>query len=820
MQVAHIDTAAVIAVLHTHLAHAAATSTQPCKLDRAMHINRRAAAAVAALRPCSHPHQALAAALAATITSTRTALNEAVLERQRSCCARAALPPCRHADAAALLQPFVVTMPPPPHHTGAALGAEAKAVQNLGALPELPLKGDMNALHAWVARMKSHGGDREHVALIMHEVEECFHTCALELLHSRRRPPLPSDKLHLLSGVLQAYSEVVQRFETTVSAAVGGGVEGHTAMLQVELRSRETLLVWTMLCLIHRTAATEFHGLVRYALPLQPDDLRHLTLRGRAATSAALVVAAYIQKVRCAADAGAVFSTRDDATLDLAAEYAAQDSFLLEILQSEAELAQARKDEHWRQVLQKQTEVREIQAKANDAHAVVKERQQEMRQAQQGLDAAILSLRERCAAAEQAYQQAQRAARAADALPRPGAVSRAPAAAEHKAEVAAVLARWKEMKVQMKGLQDDRGGGVRATQTPEGRGYIDAKRAVQLAEREVARLLKEMSRAAEPPPRLVQPLPDISVHRRFVLALLFFLFPQHTGALALLRQYTAAAQQCFAAPRPAGSASRHSGRDLAAWAAMYNSAHAACKYGQRPHRAAVEEAAAQLRLFRKLAPLGQLAKQNVMKYHTPEDGVVYPSAEETTLVMVWNGGPISRHAGRLHTDPWQDPLDVTDVSRMYTEQGVYSEWLRVVAEAAPSRLCAAAEPCGQTCCKSHAVVDGPAKGEAARGNLGLTQQDVRPKGMSAEEWQAFARLRAFPLQQMRELCVALHEGDLKLDSPIVRPQSHSSGLRQCTACQICSLRYQDSTRYMRLVGQDTALLPGRTCCAMLRGQGQ
>ena len=775
LQEAHIDSAAAIAVMHTLLASAAAAS-HPINLDRCMCINKHAAAAVAGLCASGLHNSELARALGRIITRTRSALDAAVLSAQRACCAQAELQPLNHSVVAALLQPFSVTVPPLPHHAAAASDGEAKAIANLGGLPELPATGHLTALHAWIGSVKAHDADRECVALIMHEVEEFFHAAAIDILHRHRRTPLPTAQLQQLHAVLEAYAEVVHKFEHTVGAA--GGVDGPAPMLSVEGRSREALLVWIMLCLSHRTAAGEFPGLLRYAVPLQPDDLRHLVLRGKTATSAALVVAAYIQKVNCAATAGQVFSTREDATFDLAGEFAGASNILREILEAEERLAEERKAEHWVAVQQKQEAVRELDAKLKQAHAVGKERQQALARVRRDLDAAIVLAQDKCSCAEEAYLRQKRLDReqdiAASAMAASYARGRrtapsARAVSPTRGELQAELTRvWRGAKAHLKSLKDDRAGGVAASNTEEGRAYIEALQAVRKAEREVGVLRKEISKASEPPPRLVQPLPDLHVHRRFVLALLFFLYPHYTGALALVRQYTCSAQQCFAAPPAGGAAERMDSRDYATWASAYNGTHAACAYGQRPGRAAVEEDGVQLRLFCKRAPMEKLGKQNVMRYHTPEVGVVHPSADVSDTKLVWHGGPIHRYACSSHSDPFQPPADAAAVSSMYTEPGQYSEWLRAAAAAAPSKLCAAAEPCGPHCCQGHIVMDATARHDAVRGNMVLTHQDARPKGWSAEEWQAFAGLRAFPLNQMRELCVHLRNGDLQLQSPHVR----------------------------------------------------
>eukprot|EP00892_Ulva_mutabilis_P010317 jgi/Ulvmu1/7658/UM038_0087.1 len=775
----------VIAVAHTLLA-AAAAAAHPCNLDRSMRINAAAAAAVAGLCSRGPTSHSLGTALGTIITRTRAALDSTVLAKQRACCARAELPPQSHSAVAALLQPFAVTIPPLATHTASTSDNEARATANLGPLPELPVKGDVSALHAWVGSMTEHGDDREHTSLVMHEVEEWFHTAALDGLHSRRRAPLPHTQLRVLCAVLTQYADVVHKYE---QAAFGGAAE-QPPLLQVESRSRETLLVWITLCLCHCTAKEEFPALHKYALPVQPDSLRHLSLRGKAATAVALVVAAYVQKVNCGATAGYVFSTQEDATLDLAAEFASKSGALCGILEAEAALADQRREERWGVVQEKQRVVNELTKEFTAAQVIVRQLTKTLQSVRRDLDAAIVLAQDRCAVAEQVLQRQLRLDQAADvarqasvattrgkqagqaAAPPGGAAGRSggggrevfPTRGEAQAEA---RREQTEAKKLLQSLKADREGRTTATSAPEGRAFVEARQAVRKAEGHAGKLQKEISKASEPPPRLEQPLPDVGMHRRFVLGLLFFLFPQHTGALAQLRQLTCAAQQCFAPSRPSSAVDRHVGRDYVTWASHYNSTHAACKYGARPGRAAEEEDVTQLKLFRKIPPTEKLVRQNVMKYHTPDIGVVHASAETSDVKLFWQNGPIRRYMRGGFSDPFQPPSDVLDVCSMYTEPGRFSEWLQTPAAAAPSKLCAAATPCGAFCCQAHTVMDGTAREDATRGNRVLAHQDVRPKGMSIEEWQAVAGLRAFPLSQLRELCVRLHDGDLQLQNPLV-----------------------------------------------------
>jgi hypothetical protein len=58
--------------------------------------------------------------------------------------------------------------------------------------------------------------------------------------------------------------------------------------------------------------------------------------------------------------------------------------------------------------------------------------------------------------------------------------------------------------------------------------------------------------------------------------------------------------------------------------------------------------------------------------------------------------------------------------------------------------------------------------DATRGNLGISRQDARPMDwLNKPQYLAFTSLRAYPVQQMRKLCIALREGNLPLAHPDV-----------------------------------------------------
>jgi hypothetical protein len=61
--------------------------------------------------------------------------------------------------------------------------------------------------------------------------------------------------------------------------------------------------------------------------------------------------------------------------------------------------------------------------------------------------------------------------------------------------------------------------------------------------------------------------------------------------------------------------------------------------------------------------------------------------------------------------------------------------------------------------------------KAFRGNTSMAELRDMPESWTFEQWHAFAGVRAFPVQQLRVLCVALKDQTLKLEDPEVR-RSH------------------------------------------------
>ena len=354
-------------------------------------------------------------------------------------------------------------------------------------------------------------------------------------------------------------------------------------------------------------------------------------------------------------------------------------------------------------------------------------------------------------------------------------------------------------------LESDRRGPYRRRTGP-GKAWEDAEHAVKCAEQHVDSLVQLIADARKPPPPVYHAFPDTRKVAPQCMGLLFFLYPEATGTFPLLRLYCCAAQQCLvplgAAGGPQSTPAAASSRGTESWVAFYNAGHARCSYIPQSQRIAQDEGPAQLRLFRTQAAPGpdQLGHKDVMMHVAPADGVWFPSGDMS--LRLWQGGPVARYSCQTFIDPFA-VQDAPAVARSLTEQGTHQDWLQVAAPLACSRLCArggapteqphwpgfgvfarvlAKRPaaCGSGCCGRHSFQDSVGSVEAARGNRVMAEQGKRPEGMAVEQWKALAALRAYPLQQLRVLCVALREGHLQLESPQVCPTRRHVGTFRST----------------------------------------
>ena len=727
--------------------------------NKSMRMLETAAQEVAALCLKGPVYTGLAGALVHMLKQAREFLDSRAVKQQEACCTAALLPwSASHASTVEQLCTFKVAWPwKQPQSMAMSSNMMKTALENLGPVGSPPERSSLSKLLSWAKTLCSKKMPKRVHMLLLCNIEAWFFFQATSKL--REGPMAVAWKGSRAHALARLYCEQVLHFEKQHCSQHSADVQ--TDMLKVELRSMETLVVWVMLCLAHRHAAAEFPGMKKYALPVQPDDLRHLVLRDTQAEQAALVVAGYISAINCSATAGSVFSTRHDSTADLAAEYCAESESLHMKFLEEQGLADERMEAHWQKILQMQERVRSLEDQLAKLQVRLVEKEALETHAIEAHGEAINQAKSdlaHCsdALAEYEIKQGLTALVQPILLPRRAQLlNRSRASADEH----------------LKALTDDQARGFKKCQTITGAACHQAAAVVRSVRGLIKSVKQRIAAATVPPPHVYQPLPDPRSQSKSAMALLFFLYPEKTGSLPLLRQYCCAAQQCMvpmnSSGGPQSTPQTDSEQRSVSWADYYNRAQRDCRYVPRPQRIGVLEGSDQLQLFQKQQPPAQtdFGPKSVMRYSSASAGVWWPDAELS--VRLWQGGPIARYACDEYIDPFSVGSD-SAVAESFTEPGQYYHWLQVAALKDWSRLCLDGGCCGSMCCKRHSFEDTAPSVEAARGNLVLAQQGNRPEGMSADQWTAFTSLRAYPLQQLRVLCVALREGNLQLESPQVR----------------------------------------------------
>ena len=116
---------------------------------------------------------------------------------------------------------------------------------------------------------------------------------------------------------------VIESYRLTVASFLEK--KPNFALMTVEIRSRELLVVWIAAC-IARSVIAKYDPIsiiTEYSSAINWKDLRHLVLSDKLAVDASMHVAAYLRKSDIVASQKQVFSLRsEDATMDFAKRYA------------------------------------------------------------------------------------------------------------------------------------------------------------------------------------------------------------------------------------------------------------------------------------------------------------------------------------------------------------------------------------------------------------------------------------------------------------------------------------------------------------------
>ena len=175
---------------------------------------------------------------------------------------------------------------------------------------------------------------------MLHTVERYIFACAK---HEFESFCLSEDCTAALEQLVALYRDVLAEFCST---------EDSEGRIQVELRSRETLVMWATFCMVHRTSREVYPLVDKYDVPLAWGDLKHLVLDGKLACDALLQVVAYLRLQTC--QKPVLFSlSHESHTLGFAEEFAQGNNHMKAVWESEQHNAKVRKETHWAKVLEK-----------------------------------------------------------------------------------------------------------------------------------------------------------------------------------------------------------------------------------------------------------------------------------------------------------------------------------------------------------------------------------------------------------------------------------------------------------------------------------
>jgi hypothetical protein len=357
--------------------------------------------------------------------------------------------------------------------------------------------------------------------------------------------------------------------------------------LLVEYRSREALVIWITLVAIHRSAVATWPALLKYHLPLNPDDLHLLTLRSRKAEKAALAVAAYV-----AAHSGSykqVFTTSaGNATMDLCADYVATgpSSDLRALFEKEANLAEERNKAHSSIILNKKDALVNLDKERYKAEEEAESAKSAVQSALGPLGDAFRRAQGWFSEKEGAFYTALRVAGLEDVWnggsgqsggrglgrgrfgggwkgrgQRGGSEQRGVAGRDRQQEVYAMLEYksmmtakttsnefWRDWKaatdamklLHSRGVKVYSGSRMQSKQGSEWEKKFNEYATLRL---HVISLEEKIAATERPPPPVFHPLPDTQSSPRDARAVLFWQYPEHTGLMPHLAQYCFEAQQ-------------------------------------------------------------------------------------------------------------------------------------------------------------------------------------------------------------------------------------------------------------------------------------
>ena len=136
-------------------------------------------------------------------------------------------------------------------------------------------------------------------------------------------------------------------------------IEKMKSRMIVEILSNEMLVMWSIFSLVHNTLKQKESLIEQYAVPLEWKDVALLVFSKKNAQKAALEVSAYLKRN---SNGRKLFDlSNQDATLELAYNYASASYFYTNLWKKEQNDARKRESDHWDSVLRKKGEVERLQ---------------------------------------------------------------------------------------------------------------------------------------------------------------------------------------------------------------------------------------------------------------------------------------------------------------------------------------------------------------------------------------------------------------------------------------------------------------------------
>ncbi|MEW5310745.1 MAG: hypothetical protein WDW38_002512 [Sanguina aurantia] len=265
--------------------------------------------------------------------------------------------------------------------------------------------------------------------------------------------------------------------------------------------------------------------------------------------------------------------------------------------------------------------------------------------------------------------------------------------------------------------------------------------AVTATQQRIKGVKTALSEAEKAPPPVIQPLPQSS---QSALPWIFFLHMppllRHLSRISFLAQ-----QMLIPCPWETVSAAITVQPYQTSLTSHYNTQqHSQYHQPSQPARTGTD---GRVKLCSRGLVPAQVGPHKVDSFRSESDGVWHPDALRPE--MAW-GGSGSAVCDAAAWPACFNPFAAVDedlVVQAFTAQ-LHKDWesLQWAMHQAGSRSSTPAD----------------------RGNLAVAQQDARPDWLSKPGYLTLCNLRAYPLGQLRQLCVALHERNLPLGHPAVQ----------------------------------------------------